>query len=108
MSTLGKTTCILVRHAVELSKRLVFGRDELPQIKYPSLARKNPADEHDLDHVDKLDFLVLHVLVQFWSPVSSAGSPQARPFVSQEVSRMGVPDLNSRAAAQLASRGLVM
>ena len=54
--------CALVRHAVELLKRLVFGRDELPQVKYPSLAWKNPADKHDLDHVDKLDFLVLHIL----------------------------------------------
>ena len=52
----------LVRHAVELLKRLVFGRDELPQIKSPSLARKNPADKHDLDHVNKLDFLVHHIL----------------------------------------------
>ena len=51
-----------MRHAVELLKRLVFGRDKLPQIKSPSLARKNPTDEHDLDHVDKLDFLVLHIL----------------------------------------------
>ena len=53
---------VLVRHAVELLKRLVFGRDELPQIKCPSLARKNPADKDDLDHVDMLDFLVLHIL----------------------------------------------
>ena len=54
--------CVLVCRAVELLKCLVFGRDELPQIKSPSLARKNPADKHDLDHVDKLDFLVLHIL----------------------------------------------
>ena len=54
--------CVLLCHAVELSKYLVFGRDELPQVKCPSLARKNPVDKHDLDHVDKLDFLVLHIL----------------------------------------------
>ena len=54
--------CIFVRHAVELSKRPVFGRDELPQIKCQPLARKNPANEHDLDYVDKLDVLVLHAL----------------------------------------------
>ena len=50
--------CVLVCRAVELLKCLVFGRDELPQIKSPSLARKNSADEHDLDHVDKLELLV--------------------------------------------------
>ena len=54
--------CVFMRHAVEPPKRLVFGRDELPQIKCPPLARKNPANEHDLDHIDKLDVLVLHAL----------------------------------------------
>ena len=54
--------CVFERHAIEPLKRLVFGRDELPQIKYPSLARENPADKHDLDHVDKHDVLVLHAL----------------------------------------------
>ena len=49
-------------HAVELSKCLVLGWDELPQIKCLSWARKNPADKHDLDHVDKFDFLVHHIL----------------------------------------------
>ena len=53
---------IFVLHAVEPLKRLVFGRDELPQIECPPLARQNPANEHDLDHVDKLDVLVLHAL----------------------------------------------
>ena len=51
-----------MRHAVEPPKHLVFSRDELPQIKCPPLARENPANEHDLDHVDKLDVLVLHAL----------------------------------------------
>ena len=51
---------VFVLHAVEPLKRLVFGRDELPQIDCPPLARQNPANEHDLDHVDKLDVLVLH------------------------------------------------
>ena len=53
---------VLVLHAVEPLERLVFGRDELPQIECPPLARQNPANEHDLDHVDKLDVLVLHAL----------------------------------------------
>ena len=54
--------CVFMRHAVEPPERLVFGRDELPQIKSPPLAWKNPANAHDLDHVDKLDVLVLHAL----------------------------------------------
>ena len=54
--------CTFERHVVKPLKRLVFGWDELPQIECPPLARKNPANEHDLDHVDKLDVLVLHAL----------------------------------------------
>ena len=40
--------CVFVRHAIKPPKRLVFGWDELPQIKCPPLARENPANEHDL------------------------------------------------------------
>ena len=53
---------VLVHLVVELSQHLVLGQVELPQIKCPSLARKDPAEEHDLDHVDELNFLVRHVL----------------------------------------------
>ena len=53
---------IFVRRAEELSQCLVFGRVELPQIANPSLTRKNPAEEHNLDHVDELDFLAYHIL----------------------------------------------
>ena len=52
---------ILVRRVEELSQRLVLGRVELPQIECPSLTREDPAEEHDLYHVDKLDFLAHHV-----------------------------------------------
>ena len=52
---------VFVRCVEELSQRLVFGRVELPHIKCPSLTREDPAEEHDLDHVDKLDFLAYHV-----------------------------------------------
>ena len=44
----------------ELMQHLVFGQIELPHIECPSLTRENPVDEHDLDHVDKLDLLVPH------------------------------------------------
>ena len=53
---------VFVLHAIEPLERLVFGQDELPQIECPPLARQNPANEHDLDHVNKLDVLVLHAL----------------------------------------------
>ena len=51
-----------MRRVVELSQRLVLGRVELPQNKCPLLAREDPVVEHDLDHVDKFELLVHHVL----------------------------------------------
>ena len=53
---------VFVHRVEELPQHLVFGRVELPQIVSPSLTRKNPAEEHDLDHIDKLDFLAYHIL----------------------------------------------
>ena len=52
---------VLVRRVEELSQRLVLGRVELPHIEYSSLTQEDPAVEHDLDHVDELDFLAHHV-----------------------------------------------
>ena len=46
----------------EPGQSLVLGRVELPQIEGPSLTREDPAEEHDLDYVDKLKFLAYHVL----------------------------------------------
>ena len=40
----------------------VLCRVELPQVELPLLAREDPADEHNLDYVDKLELLVHHVL----------------------------------------------
>ena len=51
-----------MRHVEELSQRLVLGWVELPQIECLSLTRENPAEEHDLDHVDELDLIFYHVL----------------------------------------------
>ena len=53
---------VLVLPAIEPLERSVFGRDEFPQIECPPLARQYQANEHDLDHVDELDVLVLHSL----------------------------------------------
>ena len=33
-------------------------RIELPQIEVPLLTREDPADEHNLDYIDKLELLV--------------------------------------------------
>ena len=53
---------VLVLHAIEPLERPVFGRDELSQIECPPSARQNPVNKHELDHIDKLDVLVLHAL----------------------------------------------
>ena len=49
---------IFVPCVEEPAQGLVLGQIELPQLEGPLLARENPADEHDLDYVDKLEFLV--------------------------------------------------
>ena len=53
---------VFVRRAEELSQCLVFGRIKLPHVECPPLAWEDPAEEHDLDHVDKLDLLAYHIL----------------------------------------------
>ena len=49
---------IFVRSVEEPAQGLVLCQIELPQVESPLLARENPADEHDLDYVDKLELLV--------------------------------------------------
>ena len=49
---------LFVRSVEEPAQGLVLRRIEFPQIERPLLARENPADEHDLDYVDKLEHLV--------------------------------------------------
>ena len=49
---------IFVRSVEEPSQGPVLCRIKLPQIEVPLLAGENPADEHDLDHIDKLELLV--------------------------------------------------
>ena len=73
---------VLVLHAIEPLERPVFGRDELPQIECQPLARQNPANEHDLDHVDKLDVLVLHAFDACLESGQLRGIAQDRPFLS--------------------------
>ena len=49
---------ILVRSVEEPAQGLVLCRIKLPQVESPLLARENPADQHDLDYVDKFELLV--------------------------------------------------
>ena len=49
---------IFVHSVEEPAQSLVLHRIKLPHVEAPSLARENPADEHDLDYVDKLELLV--------------------------------------------------
>ena len=46
-----------MRCVEEPGQSLVLVQIEFPQIKIPSLTREDPAEDHDLDHVDKLDLL---------------------------------------------------
>ena len=82
----------------EPTQGLVLCRIELPQIEGPLLAGENPANEHDLDHVDKLKLLV-HQYLETGLESGQFFKPQATPFSCQEVSRMGTPDRNSGVAA---------
>ena len=49
---------VFIRSVEEPAQGLVLCRIKLPQIEVLLLAGENPADEHDLDHVDKLELLV--------------------------------------------------
>ena len=97
---------VLKCHAVELLECLVFGRDELPQIKSPSLAQKNSADEHDLDHVDKLDVLVNHT----FDTVLKSGQLRRLALGQALLLPRGEPhgDSGSEFGGQLAPHGSVM
>ena len=39
----------------------MLGRVKLRQVEIPLLTREDPADEHDLDYVDKLELLACHI-----------------------------------------------
>ena len=50
-----------MRRVEELAQSLVLGRVELPQVEIPLLTQEDPADQHDLDYVDKLELLACHI-----------------------------------------------
>lgn len=99
---------IFVRRVEEPSQSSVLRRVELPQIEGPLLTREDPADEHNLDYVDKLELLVHQGLDACLNPVTSPFLPHDRPVSLQDVSRVGGPDQNSGAATHSGSRGSVM
>ena len=49
---------LFVHSVEEPAQSLELRRIKLPHIEVPLFARENPADEHDLDYVDKLELLV--------------------------------------------------
>ena len=49
---------IFVHRVEEPAQSSVLHRVELPQIEGPLLTREDPADEHNLDYVDKPELLV--------------------------------------------------
>ena len=49
---------IFVRRVEEPAQSSMLCQVELPQIEGPLLTREDPADEHNLDYVDKLELLV--------------------------------------------------
>ena len=49
---------IFVRRVEEPAQSSVPRRVELPQVESPLLTREDPADEHNLDYVDKFELLV--------------------------------------------------
>ena len=60
---------IFIHCVEEPAQSSVLRRVELPQIEGPLLTRDDPAEEHDLDHVDKVDLLGHQVLESghlFW------------------------------------------
>ena len=53
---------LFVRNVEEPAQSRVLRRIKLPHVEAPSLAREDPADEHDLDYVDEFKPRVYHVL----------------------------------------------
>ena len=54
---------IFIRSVEEPAQGLVLCRIKLPQVEGPLLAREDPTVKHDLDYIDKFEFLVHHVLI---------------------------------------------
>ena len=89
-------------HCVEeFAKGLVLCRIKLPQLKPRCWQGRIRRTSMTWITLTRLSFLFTRVWRQDWSPVSSSELPRRKPFSFQEVSCMGVPYLNSAAAAHL-------
>ena len=99
---------IFIRRVEEPAQSLVPRRVELPQVESPLLTREDPADEHNLDYVDKFELLVHQGLdaclesgqLSFFTP------RQAHLFPGGEPRRGSGSELG--AATHSGSRGSVM
>ena len=79
---------IFVHRVEEPAQSSVPCRVEFPRVESPLLTREDPADEHNLDYVDKFELLVCQGLDACLESVSSPFLPQDRPVSFQEVSRV--------------------
>src|SRR3954471_2059824 len=82
-------------------------RVELPQIEGPSLTREDPADEHNLDYIDKLELLVHQGLDAFLQSgyLSFVAPRQARLFPRRELRRGSGPELGGCDPLKVAQLG---
>src|SRR3954465_15230108 len=58
LGALERLPGIFVRRVEEPAQSSVQRRVELPQVESPSLTREDPADEQNLDYIDKFELLV--------------------------------------------------
>ena len=83
---------IFVCRVEEPAQSSVLRRVELPQIEGSLLTWEDPADEHDLDYVDKFELLVHQGLDACLESGQLSFLPHDRPVSFQGVSRVGGPD----------------
>ena len=99
---------IFIRRVEEPAQTSVPRQVELPQVESPLLTREDPADEHNLDYVNKFELPVHQGLDACLESGQLSFLPHYRPVSFQEASRVGGPDRNSGAATHSGSRASVM
>ena len=97
---------IFVRRVEEPSQSSVQRRVELPQVESPSLTREDPANEHNLDYVDKFELLVHHGLdtclesgqLSFFTPRQARLLPGGEPRGGVRIETRRLRPIRGRAA----------
>ena len=97
---------IFVRRVEEPAQSSVLRRVELPQVESPLLTREDPADEHNLDYVDKFELLVHQGLdaclesgqLSFFTPRQARLLPGGEPRRGSGSKLGGVRPIRGRAA----------